>query len=160
MRTVLSTRRLAWLVPMLGLLACAKKEAAAKPAAAESTAAMTPPPPPAPVNVTLAAKNRSRITGTVVLTQKGDSTEVALTLNGGRAGEKLVSHIHGGTCAKAPGAVVTPLGAVIIGQDKSGTSSITVATSVLDSARAKYGSLAAWSHLGRRPVACGEIPAQ
>lgn len=159
MRTVLSTRRLAWLVPMLGLLACAKKEAAAKPAAAESTAAMTPPPPPAPVNVTLAAKNRSNITGTVVLTQKGDSTEVALTLNG-RPGEKLMSHIHGGTCAKAPGAVVTPLGAVTVGKDKSGTSTTMVLASVLDSARAKYGSLAAWSHLGRRPVACGEIPAQ
>jgi len=162
MSTVCTARRLVWLIPTLGLLACGEKKPApqaqtAAPAA-ESTAMAAP---PAPVNVTLAAMHRSRITGTATLTRKGDSTEVAETLTGARPGTKYPSHIHAGTCAK-PGAVVQPLESVAVGKDKSGSATTMVLTSVIDSARAKYGSLLIQSHnpKGMQPVACAEIPAQ
>ncbi len=161
MRTVIIARRTAWLIPALGLLACGEKKAAPPPAAAaESTAAMAPP-PPAPVTANIEAKNNSGITGTVTLTKQGDSTRVAVTLNGARAGEKDPSHIHGGTCT-TPGAVVAPLRDVAVGADKSGTITAMVPTSVLDSARMKFGGVIEQSHLSRgmRPVACAEIPAQ
>ncbi len=160
MHTARPMPRLLWLVPMFGLLACAKKEADANAAAAPAMQAPAPPPPPAPVSVTLTAKNNSKITGTAVLTKQGDSTSVALTLDGGRSGTTYPSHIHAGTCAK-PGEVVAPLASVKVGADKSGTSTTVLATSVLDSARTKYGSLLEQSHLPNgKPVACGEIPAQ
>ncbi len=161
MRTVIIARRTAWLIPTLGLLACGEKKAAPPPAAAaESTAAMAPP-PPAPVTANIEAKGNSGITGTVTLTKKGDSTQVVVTLNGARAGTKYPSHIHGGTCTK-PGTVVAPLGDVAVGQNKSGTLTTMVPTSVLDSARTKFGGIVEQSHLSRgmRPVACAEIPAQ
>ncbi len=162
MRTVRSARRAAWMIPTLALLACAKKEPAPQAAAAapESTAAAVPTPPP-PVNVTLAALHSSGITGTVTLTRKGDSTEVAETLTGGRNGTKYPSHIHSGTCAKA-GAPVVTLSTVDVGKDRSGSATTMVLTAALDSARAKFGSLLVQSHnpRGMRPVACGEIPAQ
>jgi len=159
MRNPLRASRLVWLVPTLGLLACQKKAAPPPPAAAaapESTAAMAP---PAPVTASITAKNNSGITGTVTLTKKGDSTEVAVTLNGGRPGTKYPSHIHGGTCT-TPGAVVAPLGTVAVGADKSGTSTTMVLTSVLDSASAKFGGLAEVSHAprGMQYVACADIP--
>jgi hypothetical protein len=161
MSTASDARRLVWMIPALGLLACAKKEAPPPAAAAapESTAAMAM--PAAPVTATVQAKNNSGITGTVTLTKSGDSTQVAVALSGGRAGQKYPSHIHGGTCAK-PGAVVAPLADVAVGKDKSGTSTTMVLTSVLDSARTKFGSLVEQSHMARgmRPVACAEIPAQ
>jgi Cu/Zn superoxide dismutase len=160
MSTPSSARRLVWMIPALGLLACAKKEAPPPSAAApDSTAAMAMPAPP--VTATVQAKNNSGITGTVTLTKKGDSTEVAVALSGARAGEKYPSHIHSGTCAK-PGDVVAPLGDVTVGQGKSGTSTTMVLTSVLDSARTKFGSLVEQSHMARgmKPVACAEIPAQ
>jgi hypothetical protein len=160
MRTVLSARRAAWMIPTLALLACAKKEPAPQAAAAPDTTAMAMTPPPAPVNVTLAAKNRSGITGTATLTKMGDSTQVMETLNGGRNGTKYPSHIHAGTCA-SPGAVVAPLGSVSVGADKSGSATTMVLTATLDSARAKFGSLLVQSHLpNMRPAACGDIPAQ
>ncbi len=159
MRTVIIARRAAWLIPTLGLLACGEKKAPPPPAA-DTTATMAPP-PPAPVTANIEAKNNSGITGTVVLTKQGDSTRVAVTLNGARAGEKYPSHIHGGTCT-TPGAVVAPLGDVAVGADKSGTITTMVSTSVLDSARMKFGGVIEQSHLSRgmRPVACAEIPAQ
>lgn len=160
MHTAFTTRRLLWLVPAFGLLACAKKEADANAAAATAQQAPAPPPPPAPVTVTLTARNNSKMTGTVVLTRQGDSTSVALTLNGGRSGTTYASHIHSGTCDK-PGGVVVPLTGVKVGADKSGTSTTVIATAVLDSARAKDGALLAQSHLPNgKPAACGEIPAQ
>ena len=159
MRNLLGASRLVWLVPTLGLLACQKKAAPPPPAAAaapESTAAMAP---PAPVTASITSKNNSGITGTVTLTKKGDSTEVAVTLNGGRPGTKYPSHIHGGTCT-TPGAVVAPLGTVAVGADKSGSTTTMVLTSVLDSARMKLGGLIEQSHMARgmKPVACAEIP--
>jgi hypothetical protein len=161
MRTVFGSR-LIWLVPALGLLACSKgktnQTAAQQPAAAAPAPA--PPPTPAPVTVTLAAKNRSRITGTVVLTAKGDSTAIEVTLNGGHSGTTYPSHIHFGHCDK-PGGVVVPLTSVKVGANGSGTSTTMVATSTLDSARAQHGSLLEQSHLPNgRPAACGEIPAK
>lgn len=160
MHTARTMPRLLWLVPMFGLLACAKKEGDANAAAAPAMQAPAPPPPPAPVSVTLTAKNNSKMTGTAVLTKQGDSTSVALTLNGGRSGTTYASHVHAGTCDK-PGAVVAPLTGVKVGADKAGTSTTVIATSVLDSARAQYGSLLAQSHMANgKPVACGEIPAQ
>ncbi len=159
MRTVTIARRTAWLIPTLGLLACGEKKAAPPPAA-DTTAAMAPP-PPAPVTANIEAKSNSGITGTVTLTKKGDSTQVVVTLNGARAGEKYPSHIHGGTCTK-PGTAVAPLGDIAVGADKSGTITTMVATSVLDAARTKVGGIVEQSHLSRgmRPVACAEIPAQ
>jgi hypothetical protein len=158
-RTASGGRRLIWLVPALGLLACSKakeNQAAMQPAAAVDT----PPPAPAPVTATLASKNDSRITGTVVLTRSGDSTAIALTLNGGRSGTTYPSHIHFGHCDQ-PGGVVAPLTSVKVGADGSGTSTTMVATATLDSARAQHGSLLEQSHLPNgRPVACGDIPAQ
>ena len=163
MSTVITGRRLVWLLPNLGLLACGEQkppETMQTPSAAAESAAMAAPAPPPPVTATIAEKNHSGITGTVTLTRKGDSTEVAVSLNGGRAGLKYPSHIHSGTCAK-PGAPVAPLESVAVGQDKSGTSTTMVLTSVLDSARAKFGSLVEQSHLpNMRPAACAEIPAQ
>ncbi len=157
-----TTRRLLWLVPALGLAACGKKGESDQGAAMAQAAppAAAPAPAPAPVTVTLASKNNSGITGTAVLTPQADSTQIAVTLNGGRAGLKYPSHVHAGTCEK-PGEAVAPLGSVSVGADKSGTSTTMVATSVLDSARTKYGSLLVQSHLpNMRPVACGDIPAQ
>lgn len=161
MHTVPSARRMVWLIPTLGLLACGEKKPPAKAETnpAESTAMAAPAPPP-PVTATLAEKNHSGVTGTVTLTKKGDSTEVTVALSGGRAGMKYPSHIHGGTCTK-PGAVVAPLETVAVGADKSGTSTTMVLTSVLDSARTKFGGLVEQSHASSmRPVACAEIPAQ
>lgn len=158
MSTSHSARRLVWLIPALGLLACAKKEAPPPAAAPDSAAAMAMPAPP--VTATVQAKNNSGITGTVTLTKKGDSTEVSVALSGARAGEKYPSHIHSGTCAK-PGDPVAPLADVAVGPDKTGTSTTMVLTSVLDSARTKFGSLVEQSHnKAMRPVACAEIPAQ
>jgi hypothetical protein len=153
-----SGKRLMWLLPALGLLACSKgkeNQAAMQPAAA------TPAPaPPAPVTATLASKNNSKITGTVALTAMGDSTAVEVTLNGGRSGTAYPGHIHFGHCDQ-PGGVVTPLTSVTVGPDGSGTSTTMVLTSVLDSARAQHGALLEQSHLPNgRPIACGEIPAQ
>jgi hypothetical protein len=164
MHTASTARRLVWLVPTLGLLACGEKKPPEKmqtPSAAAESTAMAAPAPPPPVAVTLAAMHASRITGTATLTRKGDSTEVAETLTGGRPGTKYPTHIHAGTCAK-PGAVVQPLESVAVGKDKSGSATTMVLTATIDSARTKYGSLLIQSHnpRGMQPVACGEIPAQ
>jgi hypothetical protein len=160
MRSALSARHLAWLIPTLGLMACGQKPAVkpAGEAAGNGSSAMAP--AATPVNVTLAAKNNSGITGTVMLTAKGDSTEVAETLEGAQSGTTYPSHIHAGTCA-SPGAVVAPLTSVSAGADKSGSATTMVPTATLDSARAKYGSLLVQSHFpDMRPAACGEIPAK
>lgn len=164
MVTVATARRLVWLMPTLGLLACGEKKPAQQmqtPSAAADSAAMAAPAPPPPVTVTLAAMHASRITGTVTLTSKGDSTEVAETLTGGRSGTKYPAHIHAGTCAK-PGAVVQPLESVAVGKDKSGSATTMVLTATIDAARTKYGSLLIQSHnpRGMQPVACAELPAK
>ena len=161
MRTAIRSRRLIWLVPALGLLACSKgkaDQAAMQPAAAVDTP--PPAPTPAPVTATLVAKNNSKITGSVVLTRSDDSTAIAVTLNGGRSGTTYPSHIHFGHCDQ-PGGVVVPLTSVKVGADGSGTSTTTVATSTLDAARQQHGSLLEQSHgPSGTPIACGDIPAQ
>lgn len=160
MHTALTARRAVWLVPMLGLMACAKKEGDANATAAPAAQAPAPPPPPMPVSAALTAKGNSGMTGNVTLTVRGDSTAVDLTLNGGRAGTTYPGHIHAGTCDK-PGDMLIPLTSVKMGPGKTGTSSTMILTSALDSARAKGGSLLEQSHLPNgKPVACGEIPAQ
>jgi hypothetical protein len=165
MSNVISARRLVWLVPALGLLAaCSEKKPAQQmqtPSAAAESAATAAPAPPPPVSATLAEMHRSHITGNVTLTQKGDSTEVAETLTGGRPGTKYPTHIHSGTCAK-PGAVVQPLESVAVGTDKSGSATTMVLTATIDSARTKFGSLLIQSHnpRGMQPVACAELPAK
>jgi hypothetical protein len=142
-------------LPLLGLLACSGKE---KPAATPAAQAAPAPAPKAPTTVNLTEENRSHITGTVVLKSVGDSTTITLTLHGGARDHTYPSHVHFGTCAK-PGAVVAPLTSVKVGADRSGTSTTTVATSVLTAALQQHGSLLAQSHLSNgKPAACGEIP--
>jgi hypothetical protein len=159
MITASSARRYVWLIPTVGLLACGEKKAAPPPAAAAAESATAMAAPPAPVTATVSEKNGSGITGAVTLTKQGDSTQVSLSLHGGRPGLKYPSHIHGGTCT-TPGAVVAPLGDVAIGKDKAGSTTTMVLTSTLDSARMKFGGLIEQSHLARgmKPVACAEIP--
>jgi hypothetical protein len=154
MRTGPGISRVVWLLPAAALLACSKGQESSQAAMAQGGAqAMAPTP------VTLASKNNSGITGTVSLAKTGDSTTIAVTLNGGTPGATYPSHIHAGHCDQ-PGAVVTPLTSVAVGPDHSGTSMTTVATSVLDSARQQYGSLLEQSHQpDGTPAACGEIPA-
>lgn len=157
MRTALSTGHLLWLLPLAASLGCSKQESkpSTPPAAA---AAPAPAPPPAPVMVTLATENRSHMTGTVILTPKGDSTAIELTLHGGRSGTTYASHVHFGTCKK-PGGVVAPLKGVKVGRNRSGMSTTTVLTSTLDAARTAHGSLLVQSHLKNgKPAACGEVP--
>ncbi len=157
MHTPYISRRLLWLIPAAGLLACSRKESQAQ--TPPPAAAAPAPPPPAPVTASLTAKNNSGITGTVTLTASGDSTQIALTLNGARNGQTYPGHIHFGTCDK-PGGVVVPLTSVKVDSNKTGSSTTTVPTSVLDTARAQHGSLIEQSHTSAgRPVACGEIPA-
>ena len=157
MRGTLGAARFLWLLPLTALAACGPKhesQAASVPAAAQA-----PAPPPAPIDVQLATENHSRISGTAVLTAKGDSTEIELTLHGGRSGSSYASHVHFGTCKK-PGSVVVALGSVKEGRDRSGTITKTVLTSTLDSARTAHGSLLVQSHLANgKPAACGEVPA-
>jgi hypothetical protein len=144
------------LVPV-AVLACSKPAPKAAPPAAaapaESAQAMPPAPPP-PVNVTLAAKNKSGITGSATVETKGDSTVVTLTLQGGRAGRTYPAHIHMGECAK-PGAVVVPLTSVKVGKDKSGTSTTTVPTAKLQGQSALL--IQAHQPTGT-PAACGDVP--
>lgn len=156
MHTVSSTvRRLAWLVPAVAFVACSKPKQQTQQAAAAPAATA-----PAPVSVALASKPHSKVTGTVTLTTKGDSTEVMVELKGGRNGTTYPSHIHEGTCAKE-GKVVVPLNSVKVGADGSGSSTTMVPTSTLDSARTQYGSLFEQSHFpNMTPAACGDIPAK
>ncbi len=114
----------------------------------------------APMTLSLDELNDSRMSGTVTLTPQGASTVVTLTLNGGRAGESVESHIHYGTC-QAPGGVVVPLESVVIGSDGSGTSTTTVARSKLDDARQAHGHLLVQAHLADgKPAACADVPAR
>ncbi len=157
MRSAISSGSLLWLLPLAAVLGCSKQEskAANVPAAAATPA---PPPPPAPVSVKLTTENRSRVTGDVVLTPRGDSTEIELTLHGGRANTTYASHVHFGTCKK-PGGVVVPLEKVKIGRNREGSSTTTVLTAKLDSASTAHGSLLVQSHLRNgRPAACGDVP--
>lgn len=141
------------------VLACSKPASkAAPPAAAAPTesaqATPTPPAPPPPVNVALAVKNRSGITGAATLETKGDSTVVTLTLHGGRAGRTYPAHIHMGDCAK-PGKVLQPLTSVKVGKDRSGTSTTTVPSAKLQG----QAALAIWAHQpSGTPAACGAVP--
>jgi len=159
MHTASIARRAAWLVPMVGLLACAKKEGEANPATAQPAAQAPAPPPPAPVSTALTAENNSGMSGNITLTRRGDSTAIDLTLNGGRAGTTYASHLHAGTCDN-PGAMLIPLTSVKMGPGKTGSSTTMVLASALDSARAKTGTLLAQSHLANgKPAVCGQIPA-
>jgi len=155
-RTSISTGSLLWLLPLAAVVGCSKPES--KAASTPAAAAPAPPPPPSPVTAKLETENRSRVTGEAVLTPKGDSTEIALTLHGGRANTTYPSHVHFGTCKK-PGAVVVPLKSVKVGRNRSGTSTTTVLTATLDSASAAHGTLLVQSHLRNgKPAACGEVP--
>jgi hypothetical protein len=159
MRTAIAGREWIWLLPALGLLACSKSkenQAAMQPAAAADMSMAAP----APVSVALASKNNSSITGSAVLTRSGDSTSVALTLNGGTSGTTYPSHIHFGTCDQ-PGGVVVALTGVTAAANGSGTSTTMVANAMLDHARQEHGSLLVQSHQPNgTPAACGAIPAQ
>jgi hypothetical protein len=154
MRTALAGTRWIWLAPALGLLACNKSNENQAAMSGAAMAAM-----PAPANVALAAKNNSGITGSAVLTRSGDSTSVALTLNGATSGTAYPSHIHFGTCDQ-PGGVVAPLTSVTAGANGSGSSTTMVATAALDAARQAHGALLVQSHQPNgTPAACGAIPA-
>lgn len=145
MRSTFSAGRLLWLLPLAGLAACGSK-------------APLPAPPRKPVTVRLVTENHSRISGTAVLTPRGHSTEIELTLKGGRSGTAYASHVHFGTCKK-PGGVVVALGMVKEGRNRTGTHTVTVLTSTLDSAATAHGSLLIQSHLKNgKPAACGEVP--
>ncbi len=114
----------------------------------------------APMTVSLDEEHDSRMSGTVTLTPRGDSTVVELSLNGAKAGESVMSHIHYGTC-QDPGGVVAPLQSVQIGPDGSGTSRTTVALSKLDDARKAHGHLLVQAHLADgKPAACADVPAR
>lgn len=63
----------------------------------------------------VAPQNNSGITSSVVLTPKGEKTEVVITLTGGPAEGKHPAHIHVGACPM-PGAVKYPLSPVVNGK--------------------------------------------
>jgi hypothetical protein len=113
----------------------------------------------------LAPKNESGITGSVVLTEHGDSVTVAVMIDGGTPGTSYPSHIHAGSCDQ-PGGVAAPLAGVTVGPDSSGMATTTVAASVIEAEEAGGAEDAeeddgAWLvqvHLpGGTPAACGEI---
>ncbi len=52
------------------------------------------------VTADLKAQNSSGETGTVMLTPRGDKTEVTIKLSGAPAGVQQPAHVHQGTCAK------------------------------------------------------------
>ena len=114
----------------------------------------------APMTLSLNEEHDSRMSGTVTLTLRGDSTAVRVTLQGARAGESVHSHIHYGTCEN-PGGVVAPLADVLIGSDGTGMSRTIVARSLLDEARKAHGALLVQAHLANgKPAACADVPAR
>ena len=114
----------------------------------------------APMTLSLDEEHDSRMSGTVTLTPRGDSTVVMITLQGARAGESVHSHIHYGTCEN-PGGVVAPLADVLIGSDGTGMSRTIVARSLLDEARKAHGALLVQAHLANgKPAACADVPAR
>ncbi len=135
MHTAFFNTRLLWLLPVTGL-------------------AMAP----ATVTVNLATRNESGVSGSAVLSTRGDSTVIELTLRGGKPSASLLSHVHFGTC-REPGGVVVALAPVMVGPDSSGSSRTSVATAALDDARKAHGSLLIQTHMAdMRPAACGELP--
>lgn len=110
-----------------------------------------------PRTVALAPMNHSGIMGTATLEEKGESTTVVVTLEGGTPGTSYPSHIHEGIC-DAAGPVVVSLADVTVGQQGSGTSTTTVATKELQDAKKRAGSILVMSHLPTgAPAACGVI---
>lgn len=106
----------------------------------------------------LAPKNESGITGSVVLTEHGDSVTVAVMIDGGTPGTSYPNHIHAGSCDQ-PGGVEAPLTSVAVGPDSSGMATTSVAASVIEAeAEEDDGAWLVQVHLpGGTPAACGEI---
>ena len=153
MRTHHTTARVLWLVPMLAAVACGGE----KPA--RQTAASAPPAATAAPRITMATRNSSGITGSAMLAASGDSTTITVALHGVAPGQTYASHVHAGGCDK-PGAMLIPLTSVVAGADSAGTSTTTIATARLDSARTQHGALLVQSHLpSGTPAACGDLPA-
>ena len=160
MRTRIRSAALVWFLPVVGLLACRGKQqneenamgSTSTPGTEQHQMAM------APGAVMLMAKNNSGITGSFTTQSVGDSTSFTVTLHGGAPGTSYPTHVHDGNCA-APGAMIQPLASVTVGPDSTGTSTSTVATSVLTAARKANGALLVQSHLpDGTPAACGEVP--
>lgn len=111
----------------------------------------------APRTVTLTSVNNSGITGTVTVSEKGDSTTVDVALEGGSANTTYANHIHQRTCDNA-GPVVVPLTDVTVGQDGSGSATTRVATQPLDDAEQQAGSILVMAHQpDETPAACAVI---
>ena len=145
--------RLFWLIPVLGAVACG----GGKPAS--QAAANAPPAVTAAPQVAMATRNNSGITGSATLAASGDSTTITVALHGVTPGQTYASHVHAGGC-DTPGAMLIPLTSVVAGADSAGTSTTTIATARLDSARTQYGALLVQSHLpSGTPAACGDLPA-
>ncbi len=106
--------------------------------------------------VTMAAQNGSKQTGTVTFTSTADNkTKVSVNIASGAAGVAQPSHIHIGTCA-APGAVKFPLTNVVNGKAET-----TVDVSFMD----MWNQLPLAINVHKSAaeagvyVACGELPA-
>lgn len=110
-----------------------------------------------PRTVALTAVGSSGITGDVTLEASGDSTTITLALSGGTAGADHPAHVHQQTCDHF-GPVVVPLTSVAAGEDGTGSSTTTVATTTLDQARQSAGAILVMAHLpDGTPAACAGI---
>lgn len=157
MRLDTGRTRLAGMLAVAGLLACAGQEQGGETATADMAGAEQ-----VADTVTLAPKNESGIAGSVTLTEVGDSITLAVMLEGGTPGTTYANHIHAGDC-NAPGDVAAPLTGVTVTEDGTGMATTTVAASVVEGEEAEdtgedEPALLVQVHLpGGAPAACGAI---
>lgn len=157
--------RLACMLAAAGLLACAGGEQGGEAATSEMASAAV-----GADTVTLSPKNESGLSGSVTLTEDGDSITLAVTLEGGTPGATYASHIHNGTC-DAPGGVAAPLSGITVTEDSAGMATTTVAANVVEGEEAEDPDAAEDTEAGESeppllvlvhlpggtPAACAEI---
>lgn len=104
------------------------------------------------VTVTLMAQMGSGQSGTAVLTDKGNTTDVVITTAGGTDSGSQAAHIHTGTCG-SNGAIAYPLNNV---QGGTSTTTINVKLSSLTGGR-NYINVHSSADIANIQ-ACGNIP--
>lgn len=104
------------------------------------------------IAVTMTAQMSSGQSGTAVLTDKGDSTQIVITTSGGMDAGAQAAHIHTGTCG-SNGPILYPLNNV---QGGSSTTTLTTKLSTLTGGKA-YINVHSSSNVANIQ-SCGNIP--